>query len=134
MRLTSRLMRALSPGPDAGIRCDIILHTDIIFDLPMANISLRGLDSPTLLRIRSNARRRGVSVNRLIVETLQQQYAVSGTVSDDLDALAGAWTKAEADAFDETVAPFAEIETALWAAEPKAAYRAKRLVRRRLRK
>ncbi len=100
----------------------------------MANISLRGLDSPTLSRIKSNARRRGVSVNRLIVETLQQQYSGSGTAFDDLDALAGAWTKAEAEAFDEAVAPFAEIETALWAAEPKAAYRAKRLSKRRPRK
>ena len=65
----------------------------------MANISLRGLDSPTLSRIKSNARRRGVSVNRLIVENLQRQYSGGGTEFDDLDVLAGAWTKAEADAF-----------------------------------
>ena len=97
----------------------------------MANISLRGLDHPTLSRIKSNARRRGVSVNRLIVETLQQQYAGSGTAFDDLDALAGAWTKAEADAFRAAVAPFAEIDTGLWAAEPKGAYRVKRASERR---
>ena len=100
----------------------------------MADISLRGLDSPTLSRIKSNARRRGVSVNRLIVETLQQQYAGSETAFDDLDALAGAWTKAEADAFAVAIAPFAEIDAALWAAEQKAAYRVKRVGRRRPRK
>ena len=100
----------------------------------MADISLRGLDNPTLSRIRSNAKRRGVSVNRLIVETLRQQYAGSETAFDDLDALAGAWSKAEANAFDIAVAPFAEIDAALWAAEPKAAYRVKRASRRRLRK
>ena len=100
----------------------------------MADISLRGLDSPTLSRIKSSARRRGVSVNRLIVETLQQQYAGSVTAFDDLDALAGAWTKAEADAFAVAIAPFAEIDAALWAAEPKAAYRVKRASRRRPRK
>ena len=100
----------------------------------MADISLRGLDSPTLSRIKSNAKRRGVSVNRLIVETLRQQYAGSETAFDDLDALAGAWSKAEANAFDIAVAPFAEIDAALWAAEPKAAYRAKRAGRRQPRK
>ena len=100
----------------------------------MADISLRGLDSPTLSRIKSNARRRGVSVNRLIVETLQQQYAAGETAFDDLDALAGAWTKAEAEAFAASIAPFAEIDTALWAAEQKAAYRVKRTNRHRPRK
>ena len=92
----------------------------------MANISLRGLDSPTLSRLKSNARRRGVSVNRLIVETLQQQYAGSETAFSDLDALAGAWTNAEADAFAVAIAPFTEIDAALWAAEPRTAYRVKR--------
>ena len=100
----------------------------------MANISLRGLDSSTLSRIKSNARRRGLSVNRLIVQTLQQQYSVSGIAFDDLDTLAGAWTRAEADAFAEAVAPFAEIDTALWAKGPKAAYGAKRARKRRLRR
>jgi len=97
----------------------------------LANISLRGLDSPTLSRIKTNARRRGVSVNRLIVETLQQQYSVGTKTFDDLDALAGTWTKAEADAFAASVAPFAEIDASLWAAEPKGAYRVKRTAKRR---
>ena len=96
----------------------------------MANISLRGLDSPTLSRIKSNARRRGVSVNRLIVETLQRQYS-GGTAFDDLDGLAGAWTKGEADEFAAAVSPFAEIDAALWATEPKAVYRVRRAGKRR---
>ena len=96
----------------------------------MANISLRGLDNPTLSRIKSKARRRGVSVNRLIVETLQWQYS-GGTAFNDLDALAGAWTKAEADAFAAAVAPLAEIDATLWAAQPKAAYRVRRSGKRR---
>ena len=100
----------------------------------MANLSLRGLDRSTLSRLRSSARRRGVSVNRLIVETLQQQYSVGTKTFDDLDALAGTWTKAEADAFAAAVAPFGEIEPGLWAAEPKAAYRSKRAAKRRSRR
>jgi hypothetical protein len=100
----------------------------------MPNISLRGLDSPTLSRIKSDARRRGVSVNRLIVETLQQQYSTGTGSFDDLDALAGAWTKAEGEAFAAAVAPFSEIEPALWTAEPRPAYRVKRPAGRRPRR
>ena len=100
----------------------------------MANLSLRGLDHSTLSRLKSSARRRGVSVNRLIVETLQQQYSVGTKTFDDLDALAGTWTKTEADAFAAAVAPFAEIDPGLWAAEPKAVYRVKRAAKRRPRR
>jgi len=91
----------------------------------MPNLSLRGLDPATLARIRSVARRRRVSVNRLIVDTLREQYAARASEFHDLDALAGTWSKAEAEEFDAAVAPFGEIDPALWVAEPKAAYRVK---------
>jgi hypothetical protein len=81
----------------------------------MANISLRGLDAPTLSRIKTNARRRKVSVNRLIVETLRERYSAGTREFDDLDALAGTWSKAESAAFESAVAPFAEIDATLWA-------------------
>ena len=76
----------------------------------MANINLRGLDASTLLRIRASARRRKLSVNRLIVETLQEHYAKGSQRFDDLDDLAGAWSRAEAAAFEAAVAPFGEID------------------------
>jgi hypothetical protein len=95
----------------------------------MPNILLRGLDATTLSRLRADARRRGISVNRLIVETLQARNAGKETF-EDLDALAGSWSKADADAFDAVVAPFSEIDASLWAEQPKAAYRVKRRKRR----
>jgi hypothetical protein len=113
---------------------DIIVGIDINQRHAVANISLRGLDRPTLSRLRSNARRRGISVNRLIVETLQQQYSAGTRTFDDLDALAGTWTKAEADAFAAAIAPFEEIDPGLWAAEPQSAYRVKPAARRKARK
>ena len=100
----------------------------------MANLSLRGLDRPTLSRLKSNARRRGISVNRLIVETLRQQYAGTGQTFDDLDLLAGTWSKSEGAAFDAAVAPFAEIDPGLWAAEPSPAYRVRPAAGRKARK
>lgn len=93
----------------------------------MANLSLRGLDEPTLNRIRFSARRRKVSVNRLIIDTLREQYAGGKLRDDGLRALAGSWTKKEADEFDAGVAPFERIDAALWAAEPSSRYRVKRL-------
>ena len=96
----------------------------------MPNVLLRGLDAATLSRLRADARRRGISVNRLIVETLQRQGA-GAKEHDDLDALAGRWSKAEGEAFAAAVAPFSEIDPTLWAAQPKAAYRVRRRARRR---
>lgn len=91
----------------------------------MADVLVRGLDAATLSRLRAQARRRGISVNRLIVETLRQRHAGADTF-DDLDRLAGRWSKAEADAFDAAVAPFSKIDAALWAEQPRAGYRVKR--------
>ncbi|MGQ0651180.1 MAG: hypothetical protein ACT4P4_02750 [Betaproteobacteria bacterium] len=90
----------------------------------MPNLSLRGLDAATLARIKSRAWRRGVRVNRLILETLQREYAAGNRTYDDLNALVGRWTKAQADEFTSAVAAFGEIEPALWAGEQKTDYRA----------
>lgn len=96
----------------------------------MSNLSLRGVDAATLARIKSDARRRKVSVNRLIVETLQQQFRAGGAAYDDLNALAGKWSAAQAAAFDAAVAPFGEVDTAMWVAEPVATYRVTPIVKR----
>ena len=95
----------------------------------MPNVLLRGLDAATLSRLRADARRRGISVNRLIVETLQRRHK-GGETFDDLDALAGRWSKGEADRFAAAVAPFSEIDASLWAEQPKAVYRVRRRRRR----
>ena len=89
----------------------------------MSNLSLRGVDASTLARIKSSARRRKVSVNRVIVETLQQQFRATGPVNDGFLALAGKWSAAQADEFDAAVAPFGEVDAGLWAAETAAPYR-----------
>lgn len=100
----------------------------------MADLSLRGLDAPTLSRIKSSARRRKLSVNRLIIETLRQQYGSGDQTFDDLDTLAGQWSKKEAAEFETAVATFSEIDAGLWAAQPRAACEVKPAVKRRPRK
>lgn len=91
----------------------------------MPNLSLRDLDTATLSRIKSAARRQKRSVNRMIVETLQQHYAAGQRPPDGVDALAGTWSKAELAEFTAAIAPFGEIDQALWVAEPKMEYRVK---------
>ena len=99
----------------------------------MANLSLRGLDATTLSQLKTSARRRKLSVNRLIVETLREQYAVGSQVFDDLDMLAGAWSRAEAAAFETAIAPFAEIDVKLWGRPAASAARKRSTTRRRTR-
>jgi hypothetical protein len=89
----------------------------------VANLSLRGLDGATLSRIRSSARRLKVSVNRLIVETLRLHYAPGPRPRDQIDELAGSWSAREAREFASAIEPFSEVDPALWASEPTAAYR-----------
>ena len=72
----------------------------------MPDLSLRGLDAAVLARIKSDARRRKTSVNRTIIELLTRHFGRSGAQYNDLDALAGTWSKAEAAEFDEAIAPF----------------------------
>lgn len=86
----------------------------------MTILTLRGLDPPTLSRIKADARRRKVSVNRLIVDTLKDRFHPRPGVYDDLDDLAGTWTAAEAAEFDRAIADFGRIEPNLWVAEPAA--------------
>jgi len=91
----------------------------------MPNVLVRGLDAATLSRLRAHARRRGTSVNRLIIEAIERQ-AAPRKASDDLDALAGRWSEKEAEQFHAAVAAFSEVDPALWAKEPRTTYRAAR--------
>lgn len=91
----------------------------------MPNVLVRGLHAATLSRLRAQARRRGLSVNRLIVEVIERQAPPRAT-SDELDALAGSWSRREADDFDAAVAAFSKVDPDLWAGEPRAAHRVRR--------
>jgi hypothetical protein len=84
----------------------------------MANISVRGVDEQALRRLKQLARRRGISLNRLILEMLQgsgQAQAARGQLDHtDMDDLAGTWTAAEARQFEKDTATFRQIDETLW--------------------
>lgn len=85
----------------------------------MANLSVRGVGEKSLQRIKQTAKRRGVSVNRLITDMLNSEAGLAPaakqlTLHHDLDKLAGTWNAAEARAFEEVTASFGQIDAGLW--------------------
>jgi plasmid stability protein len=86
--------------------------------MPTTQISIRNLDAATAARLKRNAKRRGQSLNRYLQTVLRQSAAseeIGARVShDDLDALAGCWTAAQAAAFEDATAPFSKVDKAIW--------------------
>ena len=83
----------------------------------MAVLTIRGCDEYLAGILKETSRRRGISVNRLVLETLQN--ALIGREKKpkrytDLDDLAGTWSPAQADAFDGAVAEFGKVEPEAW--------------------
>lgn len=85
----------------------------------MANLSVRGVAEKSLQRLKQNAKRRGVSVNRLIADMLNAETGIAPaakplTAQHELDKLAGTWSAAEARAFDKATASFGQVDEELW--------------------
>lgn len=84
----------------------------------MANMSIRGLDDRSLARLKRQAGQEGASLNSLVVRLLQgADSAPKGSALqkfDDLDALAGTWSKQDARAFERHTAAFSEVDATLW--------------------
>jgi len=80
----------------------------------MAAISVRGLDDGQLEALKEQARRQGISLNRLVLERLSGQANRGGHTHDDLDALAGTWSAQEAQDFEAAIAPLEQVDPELW--------------------
>lgn len=85
----------------------------------MADISLRGLDDNTAKRLKSEARRRGLSVNTFVIQLIRQGIGLRKPENrqethHDLDSLAGTWSEDEVSTFLKAVADFEQIDEALW--------------------
>jgi plasmid stability protein len=78
-------------------------------------LTIRNLDPEVDKALRAKAQREGKSMNTVVLEILR-----SGLISKrerrfhDLDALAGAWSPAEAKQFDAAIANFSSIDRELW--------------------
>ena len=86
--------------------------------MPSANqtITIRNLPSALSRLIRKRARQRRISLNRAVIELLQEGTGEGrdSHPDDDLDFIIGAWTKDEADAFERDLARQRAIDPELW--------------------
>jgi len=83
----------------------------------MSTLTLRGCDEDLDTALKEASHRRGVSVNRLILDTLRDALMGKGKKPrryNDLDALAGTWSTAEAAKFDTALQDFENIDPELW--------------------
>ena len=83
----------------------------------MHQLSIRGLEDEALAALKARAQADKASVNttvlRLLDEALGRAPAAAGRHAD-LDTLAGTWSAADADEFEQGTAAFREIESSLW--------------------
>ncbi len=80
----------------------------------MESILLRDVDPDLIQRIEREASRRGVSVDRLMAETLAECFADhSMRRFDDLDALAGTWSAKDLREFECAIEPLTKVDDRL---------------------
>ncbi len=84
----------------------------------MKAVTLRNLPPKLDRTIRERAKKKGVSVNKVVIGLLQDHLGESErkTVHQyhDLDELAGSWSKPEAEAFDRALAKQRGVDVEMW--------------------
>lgn len=84
----------------------------------MKVLTLRNLPPSLDRTIRQRAKKKGVSVNKVVISLLQDHLGESEARPvrryHDLDGLAGSWSKQEAEAFDKALAKQRAIDPEMW--------------------
>lgn len=86
----------------------------------MKAITLRNLPADLIEAVRKEAERKRTSVNKAVISLLERKAEghkkkpAQTREYDDLDALAGSWTKKEAAEFDKALAAQRTVDPALW--------------------
>lgn len=84
----------------------------------MKAVTLRNLPPSLDRTIRQRAKKKGVSVNKVVIRLLQEHLGESEKRPvhryHDLDELAGSWSKQEAEAFERTLAKQRAIDPEMW--------------------
>jgi len=69
----------------------------------------------TAAKLRLEADRRGITIEELALELVQRGMAtLQAPPYHDLDALAGTWSKEEAEAFLKAISEFEQVDEKLW--------------------
>ncbi len=83
-----------------------------------SQITIRSVSGELRSALLKEAERRGQSLNKTVLALLSERLGLShggaSIVHDELDELAGTWSKSEADRFDEAVEAQRPIDPKLW--------------------
>jgi hypothetical protein len=84
----------------------------------MKALTVRNIPPVVARRIERRAQESGMSLNRVVVQILEESAGIvhgkKPRLHHDLDALAGSWTKENARAFDESLRDNRKIDPELW--------------------
>lgn len=82
----------------------------------MKTMTIRNIPAELAQALDKERRRRGLSLNRTVLALLRNALALptTATHSNGLRQLAGTWSEAEYKQFEQAVAPFGEIDEAMW--------------------
>ena len=82
----------------------------------MNTLTIRGCDDALTQALRNASKERGLSVNKLVLDTLETTFKKpeGKRRHDDLSHLAGTWTSEETDEFEAGVRVFEQIKLEDW--------------------
>jgi hypothetical protein len=84
----------------------------------MSQITLRGIDNETERKIRREAKEKGKSLNKIILEMIGQHGGQKKKKevlpANSLRKLAGGWSRKEADKFLESIKSCEQIDEVMW--------------------
>jgi hypothetical protein len=81
-------------------------------------LTIRAVDARLRSALEREAARRGASLNKTVLALLAESLGLvtphAGEEHDDLDELAGTWSKSEAARFDEALRAQRQVDAKLW--------------------
>ena len=91
----------------------------MILDMPSFDqLTIRSISSALRTALDREAARRGQSLNRTVLALLAERLGLADPAAsiehDDLDELAGTWSKSEATRFDEALHAQRQVDAKLW--------------------
>lgn len=87
--------------------------------MPSSNqLTIRSLGPSLRAALEREAARRGQSLNKTVLALLAERLGLANSTTsltyDDLDELAGTWSKSEARGFDEALQAQRQVDAKLW--------------------
>lgn len=82
----------------------------------MKTMTIRNVSAELSAALEAERRRRGLSLNRTVLNLMQEALGVSAGASrsNGLRRLAGCWNEDEFRDFEQAIAPFSEVDEDLW--------------------